>query len=274
MTKRWLIVGTDERMKILAKNLDGNGRTIFYKNKATWDSELNATALDFHPDVVVLPIQPMPIEVPVVFGLQNAMIHAGKLSQEWEAILKKNTIHRYLEQESFIWQNAALTAEAFLAYFYENKRAVRGKRFIITGFGRVAKMMARMLKNMQGDVVILVRSASQHCEALAFGYESYLLDEKNVFEGVALINTVPAKWVTPKLREQFKMPIYDLATAPGCMTGDTYNYVLLAGLPGKYFGADAANLLKTAILEWRSEECSKENVSDSELQHPTVPTQM
>ncbi|MEC1179299.1 dipicolinate synthase subunit A [Metasolibacillus meyeri] len=262
MTERWLVVGADERMKVLARSVASEERTVFYKNKTSWDAELNATALEFHPDVIVLPIQPLKIDVQVVLGIQQALVHVGKLSPEWEVFLKKQTVHRYLQQEAFIWQNAALTAEAFLAYFYERKQAVRHKRFIITGFGRVAKMTAHMLKSMQADVVILVRSVTQHCEALALGYESYLLDELPHVEGIALINTIPAKWLTPAIREQLLMPIYDLASAPGCVTEEMEQYELLAGLPGKYFSTDAANLLKTAILDWRAEQCLKENALD------------
>ncbi|WPK11903.1 dipicolinate synthase subunit A [Lysinibacillus louembei] len=262
MTERWLVVGTDERMKVLAKNLASEERTVFYKNKTSWDAELNATALEFHPDVVVLPIQPLQIDVQMVLGIQKALVHAGKLSPEWEVILKKHTVHRYLQQEAFIWQNAALTAEAFLAYYYDRKRAVRHKRFIITGFGRVAKMTAHMLKNMQADVIIFVRSVPQHCEALALGYESYLLDELPSIEAEALINTIPAKWLTQTMREQLAMPIYDLASAPGCITESVAQYELLAGLPGKYFSTDAAHLLKIAILDWRAEQCLKESALD------------
>ncbi|WP_342559255.1 dipicolinate synthase subunit A [Metasolibacillus sp. FSL K6-0083] len=262
MTERWLVIGADERMKVLAKNLASEERTIFYKNKTSWDAELNATALEFHPDVVVLPIQPLQIDVQIVLGIQKAVMHVGKLAPEWEVILKEHTVHRYLQQEAFIWQNAALTAEAFLAYFYEHKQAVRHKCFIITGFGRVAKMTAHMLKNMQANVIILVRSVAQHCEALALGYESYLLDDLPHIEGVALINTIPAKWLTPTMRKQFEMPIYDLASAPGCVTDNVEHYTLLAGLPGKYFSTDAAHLLKTAILDWRAQQCLKVNALD------------
>lgn len=253
MTERWLVVGTDERMKVLAKSLATEERTVYYKNKAVWDQQMNTTAIEFQPHVVVLPIQPLEIDVPVVLGIQQAVVHVGKLSTEWESMLHDQYVHRYLQRENFIWQNAALTAEAFLAYFYKQKKAVRYKKFIITGFGRVAKMTAHMLKSMQAEVIIMVRSTSQRCEALALGYESYLLDDMPVLKAECIINTIPAQWLSPTKRKELALPIFDLASAPGCVQEKTEDYVLLTGLPGKYFSGDAALLLKNAILEWRVE---------------------
>ena len=37
MNERWLVIGTDERMKFLAKQLSANDRTVYYKNTAVWD---------------------------------------------------------------------------------------------------------------------------------------------------------------------------------------------------------------------------------------------
>ena len=36
MTERWLIIGTDERMKFLAKQLSSDLRTVYYKNSDTY----------------------------------------------------------------------------------------------------------------------------------------------------------------------------------------------------------------------------------------------
>lgn len=257
MNERWLIIGADERMKQLAKNIVSDERTIFYKNKRTWDAELNEVALDYQPTVVILPIQPLAIEVANVLGLEQALIHAGKLSERWQTILKNNQVHLYLEQESFIWQNAALTAEALLAYHYEKRRAVRGKTFIITGFGRVAKMMAATLTGLQANVIIVTRSEAQRCEANALCYKAYLLEAIPQLQASALINTIPAKWLGIEVRKQLSMPIYDLASTPGCAIEPVESYTLLSGLPGKYFPKDAAQLLQQAIFEWREQHAKR-----------------
>ena len=64
MTERWLLIGTDARIKELAKKMSSPHRTIFFKNTSSWDAGLNTTVLDFCPDNIVLPMQPLSIDVP------------------------------------------------------------------------------------------------------------------------------------------------------------------------------------------------------------------
>lgn len=249
--EKWLVLGTDMRMKVLAKNLSNEHRTVYYKNLAVWDEELNRTVLEFHPDFVVLPIHPLLVEVPLVLGLSNAVIFAGKLNDEWREILKENDIHYYLEDEGFIWHNAVLTAEAFLSSFYNTKRAILGKKFVITGFGRVAKMVAHTLRSMGAEICIAVRSNVQLNEAKAFRYEAVDLNEVGEIDGDFFINTIPAKWLDEQYNKKISMPIFDLASYPGCLQEgiNRKQYELLPALPGKFFPEDAGNVLYESIVE-------------------------
>lgn len=248
--EKWLVVGTDSRMKVLAKNLSGDNRTVYYKNLAVWDEELNRTVLEFHPHFVVLPINPLPIEVPILFGLSQAVIFAGKLNDEWRNIVQSNEIHLYLEDEAFIWHNAVLTAEAFVSTFYNTRRAIQGKKFIITGFGRVAKMVAHILSSIGADVCIAVRSNVQLNEAKAFRYEAVYLEDVGDIKGDFFINTIPAKWLDEQFNEKINIPIYDLASYPGCIQDGVIRnqYELLPALPGKFFPEDAGNVLYESIV--------------------------
>ncbi|RHW39593.1 dipicolinate synthase subunit A [Lysinibacillus yapensis] len=249
--EKWLVVGTDTRMKFLAKNLSNGNRTVYYKNVAVWDEELNKTVLEFHPNFIVLPIHPLPVEVPMVCALSNSVIFSGKLNEEWKDILKRNEIYYYLEDEGFIWHNAALTAEAFVSHFYNTKRAIQGKKFIVTGFGRVAKMVAHILRSIGADVSIAVRSNVQLNEAKAFRYRAVDLENASNLEGDFFINTIPAKWLDEAFNEKINMPIYDLASYPGCLQDDVIrnSYELLPAMPGKFFPEDAGNILYQSIVE-------------------------
>jgi dipicolinate synthase subunit A len=248
--EKWLIIGSDARLKSLAKKLSNGNRTVYYKNETSWNEELNLITFNFQPDIVVLPIHPLPIEVNVILGLSNAKIFAGKLSDEWKEVLYKNDIHYYLQDESFIWKNAQLTAEGFLSFFYNTKQAVYGKKFIITGFGRVAKMLAHVLKNIGGEVCIAVRSHIQLNEAKAFRYEAVHLDDVASVQGDYFINTIPARWFDETFAKLKEMPTYDLASSPGCLQEGVKreNYELLPALPGKYFPQDAAHVLYESII--------------------------
>lgn len=260
--EKWLIVGTDERLKKLAKKVSDGKRTVYYKSVSVWDRELNHTVEEFKPDYIVLPIHPLPIEVSVVLGMDQAIIFSGRLNDEWREILKNNEIHFYLEDEKFIWQNAALTAEAFVSFFYNTKQAIQGKRFIITGFGRVAKLVAHILRSMGAEICIAVRSNVQLSEAHALRYEAVYLEDITQDNGDFLVNTIPAKWFDQKFLNKIETPIYDLASYPGCLQDGVIqeNYEMLPALPGKYFPNDAANVLYESIVGQlrRREACLKE----------------
>ena len=260
--EKWLVVGTDSRLKSLAKKLSGGERTVYYKNVSVWDEDLNKTANTFKPNHLVLPIHPLPIEVPVVFGISEATIYSGKLNDEWRSILNNNDTHFYLEDEAFIWKNAVLTAEGFVSSFYNTKNAIQGKKFIISGFGRVAKMVAHILRSIGADICIAVRSNVQLNEAKAFRYEAVYIQNVGEIEANFFVNTIPAKWLNDSLNKQLMMPIYDLASTPGCLQDGVAreNYELLPALPGKFFPEDAAHVLYESIVEEirRREACLKE----------------
>ena len=251
MTERWLIIGVDERMKFLARQLSGENRTVYYKNATKWDEGLNKVILEFHPTKIVLPIQPLPIEVDEVLGIRQAQIYAGRLNEAWEEKLQVVKPSYYLKDELFIWKNAALTAEGLLAHLYSEKVSVQQKTILITGFGRVAKMLALFLSRLRARVKIAVRSEAQLAEAIAYGYDGILLTE--IFEHRAdlIINTIPSQWLTKEVLppSNYISPIYDLASAPGCLKDIVLSqYELLPALPGKYFPQAAATVLYETIV--------------------------
>lgn len=253
MTERWLVIGTDERMKHLAKILMNEARTVYYKNCETWGAELNKTALEFHPTHIVLPIQPLTLAVEQLAGIHQAQIFAGKLTEAWLDVLGKKEIQFYLQDETFIWKNAALTAEGFLAHLYRERVSVQRKKIVITGFGRVAKMLALFLSRLHAQIIIAVRSKAQQAEAIAYGYEGIELSEQ-LPEADLIINTIPTAWLDTRYEQALQYPLYDVASAPGCLANITLpQYELLPALPGKFFPHAAANVLCETVLRLRKE---------------------
>ena len=253
MTERWLIIGTDERMKFLAKQLSSDARTVYYKNSDTWSPELNKTALEFYPTHIVLPIQPLTLKVEELAGTSQAQIFAGKLNDAWNDALSKKHAQLYLQDETFIWKNAALTAEGFLAHLHQEKVSIQHKKILITGFGRVGKMLALFLSRLHAQIMIAVRSPAQQAEAIAYGYEGVELNT-NLPNVDIIINTIPTKWLTKDYQPLVTCPIYDIASAPGCLDHVKLSqYELLPALPGKFFPQAAAGVLAETILRLRKE---------------------
>lgn len=261
--KKWLIVGEDQRLKELAKLLSRPERTVYYKKTKQWDSQLNALVLDFEPDYIVLPIQPLSFEAEQLHSIsRETVIFVGRLDETWKEILKNHTVIRYLEHEGFIWKNARLTAEGFIAAFYEREsRVITDRRFVISGFGRISKMLASLLTQLGAQVCIVARSVVQVSEARAYGYEAtFLHDYEHSAKDEYFINTIPAQWLSEEQARKLPNVIYDLASAPGCLEMDASlidKYELLPALPGKYFAQDAALVLWQTIEE-ESTKCYKE----------------
>lgn len=261
MTTRWLVLGTDARMKQLAKFLTDDERTVYYKCTDKWTEEINQLTARYEPQRIILPIQPLFVEVEKLQGVEQGIVFVGKLTTQWQELLAGCDVQHYLQQEAFIWQNAALTAEAMLAHFYQGGKSMQYKKVLITGFGRVAKMLANLLVRLHVDVLIAVRSEVQRAEAQAYGYEAYILDETLQVAADYCINTIPAAWFDERFQQSLRMPIFDLASAPGCLRNiECAEYELLPALPGKYFAYDAAQLLYETILQLEGEgRCLKEN---------------
>ncbi|WP_102692615.1 dipicolinate synthase [Rummeliibacillus pycnus] len=263
MKDKWLILGKDLRFKELAVQLSLDFEQVIYKYTDTWNDEIQQILLTEKPQRIVLPIHAVELPKYAFEALpKGAAVFVGKsnqtLQQELQYVDEDRAIY-YLQDESYIWLNARLTSEGMLCAFYELESAsVYGKSFYVTGFGRVAKMLAYMLHKLGANVHILARSNSQIQEAIAYGYTASQLLPENLTEPYYLINTIPNKWFTEEFYQQLdhSVTIFDVASAPGCLNiedTESVNYKLLPGLPGKYFPQDAANLLAQVIIRKNNE---------------------
>jgi len=266
--EKWLLIGTDPRVKKTAELVDASEREITYVETNVWTAELESICRALQPDCIVFPIQPLQLrkEIDSTCIPENTVLFFGRVAGQWKEIVERYTTYFYLQDEQFIWHNAKLTAEGWVAAFYEKQRkSIDGKTFHVTGFGRVAKMLASILKSMGAHVFIFVRSEANVCEAKAYGYDAaYLTPQKFGKEQISwLLNTIPAQWFT-KEYQQFsgnEMTVYDLASSPGCLYEVELEdrYELMTGIPGKYFADDAAKLLSDTIIQLYNLEKEKSN---------------
>ncbi|WP_017380877.1 hypothetical protein [Paenisporosarcina sp. TG-14] len=257
---KWCIIGTDPRMEKLSILLEQlNVHVLFLKTKA-WSYQVERDLLSFQPDILVLPIQPLEIvtdSVGLEFFKTVKKCFIGKLSPEWTRFFEASEldVEAYLENEQFIWLNAKLTAEGFIAaYYLEEHEMVAGKQFMISGFGRVAKLLATQLKRMDAHPQIVVRSSVQLAEAQAMGYETRKLEHGITCDQSIFINTIPAKWLTQGYHSLLTtcQRFYDIASSPGCLAleGDySHKYKLYTSLPGQFLKEDAAKLLFKCVTE-------------------------
>lgn len=268
MTK-WLVVGTDQRLRIANELLVKSGIDSEYICSDTFNEQLKQALISTKPDHLLLPLLMMEQSIPADYLKEGSSVYSGSTSAEWRQQLAENGISHtnYLENEQFIWRNAQLTAEAFVHVFYEHtKRKIAGKHFYIAGFGRVGKAIAHTLHQLQAVVTIVARADEQLAEAEMFGFNILQLNDTTTFTHGYLVNTIPAPWLDPN--QSGTVHVFDVSSTPGCLkhSNSTEYYTIHLKLPGKHFPEDAAAVLVDAILrisiDERGTKCSKENESD------------
>ena len=251
MTKeKWLFIGTDQRLSECNRLMTDRGHECRFIKTNTYTQELEALLIEFVPEHIVFPILEMGGSIPLELIGVGASLYTGVTSDEWIEQYKAADIkvESYLREELFIWENARITAEAFiLAYYSKLGLTIAGKRFSVAGYGRVGKMVADALASLGGDVTVVARSVAQQSEAKLRGFNIAPLSADMKIEDCYLVNTIPTRWFAAQ--QGLPRFIFDLASAPGClMQGLTLEYYrLLPGLPGKYFPVDAAISLADAL---------------------------
>ncbi|MDV6376665.1 hypothetical protein ORD22_00105 [Sporosarcina sp. GW1-11] len=136
---KWLVVGTDQRLLLAADLLNQAGHSCRYVAIDSFAEELQQTLLAWQPDRIILPLLSMAQPIPPTLLQRSSVLYTGQIAQQWVDQLDEIGIHHrsYLLNEQFIWQNAQLTAEAFVHVFYaQTKRTIAGKHFYVAGLSR------------------------------------------------------------------------------------------------------------------------------------------
>ena len=167
-------------------------------------------------------------------------------------------IYDYYLSERLSILNAIPTAEGAVSIaINETAKTIFGSKCVIAGYGRIGKILAKLLKNMGADVTVLARSEqaltwaeADGCHALPFYCAARYLDDKDI-----IFNTVPALWMDKNIIDSTSenTVIIDLASAPG---GVDLEYakricrkvIFALSLPGKVAPESAGNIIADCVL--------------------------
>ncbi len=248
--ERWLFIGKDERLLRCRKAMQQLGHVCDIVQTDRYSDSLERVLIDWKPAHIVLPILELEGTFPPAVLEAHTQLYTGVVSEAWLKPFKDAgiTTHSYLKEELFIWENARLTAEAFIKIFYlETSQPILNQYFQVAGYGRIGKAVADLLRALGGKVTVLARSGAQLGEAAARGFETSQLTSFVHQTPHYIVNTIPAKWLTKA--NVAPLHIFDLASAPGCLIDDQVPeyYTILPGLPGKHFPAAAATALQGAL---------------------------
>ncbi len=169
----------------------------------------------------------------------------------------------YSIREDFSIANAPATAEGAIKIGIEElDKTINSSRCLVVGFGRIGKVLSKLLKDMGAEVSISARSECDLAWINALGYKAENTNNlPKTLDYDLIFNTVPSlifgKENLLKLDKNTK--IIDLASAPGGVDFNLAEFlgiraVLALGLPGKFSPRTSGEIIKNTIYNVIKEE--------------------
>ena len=196
---------------------------------------------------------------------KGGTVFAAFGSPELEKVCTENelSLENYLKREELAIMNAIPTAEGAVAIaINESNITVFGADVLITGFGRIAKILARCLVCMGANVTIACRKAQDRCWADIYGCNTVDITDINTFSKAVrtaqfIFNTVPSGVFNSNVLNGIKNEtLYiELASTDG-ITGEisqNLKVITARGLPGKVAPITAGKIIADTITNILSE---------------------
>lgn len=171
---------------------------------------------------------------------------------------KDITILDIIKREELAVLNAISTAEgAIQIAINETPKNLHGNNVLVLGFGRIGKVLSKMLDGIGAKVACEARKTTDLAWIKAYGYEPINLIElkENLNRFDIIINTIPYVVLDRQMLQEVKKDalIIDLASNPGGVDrqavkelGIKFNWAL--SLPGKVSPVTSAEFMKETLL--------------------------
>lgn len=287
MNKLFAMIGGDTRQIALAARLARTGARVHYYGLpenvpnaqiqafATWQEAIKgadvlllplpASPDGVHVNMPLAPSEEAPVFANVLRELEKKIpVIGGKFTPAMRdfAEAQGRVLIDYCKYEQFQLANAIPTAEGAVSILMERiPRTINGLPIAITGFGRVAKALARLLVAMGAEVTVSARRESALAEATAMGCRTVkLVGDASLItltrDQAAVFNTVPHWIFTRAVLAELPRDtlLVDLASAPGGIDAEVAralgrSVIWALSLPGKYAPVTAGEIIADTVLE-------------------------
>lgn len=286
--ERFGIIGGDLRQIYLAKKLQKDKNEVFvcgFENFVGFDKlklkSLKISDLISSSKYIILPVpasrnkkvinapfsnSDIVLSEKLFSNLKNKVVFAGIVSSLIEDVKPSGLyIRDYYQREDFLIPNALLTAEGAVSIaLKEYGKSIFSSRCLVVGFGRIGKILAKLLKNMGAKVTVSARSVKDVSLAKISGFETTNVSKINEKADFDLIfNTVPALVLNEDVLGYLSSArtIIDLASSPGGtdkLAAEELGIKLIPalGIPGKCFPEAAGEIIADVIYKMIEEEFS------------------
>lgn len=200
---------------------------------------------------------------------ERVVIAGGKFTPAVKHFAEERgvALYDYFESEDLQQKNALPTAEGAVSILMrEVPRTVSGLSVGVTGFGRVAKALIRLLLAMGAKVTVTARKQADVEAATALGCKTVLLKGKRSLSAFTkgqsvIFNTVPY-WLFDEETLADVSPktlMIDLASAPGGVDANAaavhgIRVIWALSLPGKYAPLTAGEIIAETVLDFMKKE--------------------
>lgn len=264
--KSILICGGDKRQKCMYRQMLAEGLNVKTCALGCEVSVNEESIGEF--DVVILP---MPVSVdginlnaPLVdysISLDNILHRLKKTQTVLGGMCDKIDFDMtdYYKSERLQAQNAIPTAEGALRIAMENcDFTLYGSKCLVTGYGRIGKILAKRLLDMGAKVTVCARKEKDLALAESFGCKAlpleYIADD--ISNTDIIFNTIPKVIITEDtvLKIKKTTPYIELASKPYGIDMTTAKVlgrkvIMASGLPGKFTPESSGKILGKVIME-------------------------
>lgn len=190
----------------------------------------------------------------------GGMILGGKLDPSTIKIFQKNSIEAidYFDREELSVLNAVPTAEGAIQIAMEEMATtIFGQKVLVTGYGRISKVLVKLLCGMGADVTVTARKYSDLAWAEISGCKGLHTSqlEDNISRFALIFNTVPAVILNENILKNIDPSalIIDLASKPGGVDFDIaaglgLKVVWALSLPGKVAPVSSGEIIASTVL--------------------------
>lgn len=279
------VLGGDKRQVALAESLLKDGYTVFTSGLEMANLSKNIKKSTLQEAIAASDYVVLPLPSTVDYKSLNAPFSDKSIviNEDFIKLLKDKKVFcalksklldisnsfknidlvDYTLSEDFAIKNAIPTSEGAIAVaIKEYESDLHGSNCLVTGFGRIGKVLANMLKGIGADVTVSARKEKDLIWIKNLGYKA--IRTNSIKDGInfdIIFNTVPFLIFDSQTLAKFKKKslIIDLASSPGAVDKKAANRMNIKvihalGLPGKFSPVSSAEIIKQTIYKTLEEE--------------------
>lgn len=278
--KTFAVIGGDKRQLYLADSLTRDGYSVILGGFDKLVSVGSVTLSDIdsavcYGDAVIFPVPSVcsdrSLNTPfsdnkyfLTSEQQEQLRHKPVLASMTDKLLRaypllqSGVVYDYSKREDFAVLNAVPTAEGAIRRAMElYEGTIAGSRVMVVGFGRIGKVLSKLLCALNADVTVCARKPADLAMIRALGYKAQHTERMvSVQYTDVVFNTVPALIFDETLLKNTSRDtiIIDLASLPGGVDFEAANALGIdacraLSLPGKCAPKTAGEIIKTTVYQ-------------------------